>query len=38
MDNDTIDQIIDRHEGKAGALIHVLMEIQSKNLVCLSHG
>lgn len=31
MDNGTIDQIIDRHEGKPGSLIHVLMEIQSEN-------
>jgi NADH-quinone oxidoreductase subunit E len=31
MDNDKIDQIIDKHQGKPGSLIHVLMEIQSKN-------
>lgn len=31
MDNQKIDQIINRHQGKAGSLIHVLMEIQSEN-------
>jgi NADH-quinone oxidoreductase subunit E len=31
MDNDKIDQIINKHQGKASSLIHVLMEIQSEN-------
>jgi len=31
MDNEKIDQIIDKHQGKASSLIHVLMEIQSEN-------
>lgn len=31
LDNPLIDQLIDQHQGKPGALIHVLMEIQSEN-------
>lgn len=31
MDNEKIDQIIDKYQGKASSLIHLLMEIQSKN-------
>ena len=31
MDNDKIDRIINKHQGKASSLIHVLMEIQSEN-------
>lgn len=31
MDNDKIDQIIDRHECEAGSLIQVLLEIQREN-------
>ncbi len=31
MDNDRIDQIIDKHQGKASSLIQVLLEIQSEN-------
>ena len=31
MDSGAIDEIIDRHRGKSGDLIHVLMEIQHKN-------
>ena len=31
MDNDRIDQIIDKHQCKASSLIHVLVEIQSEN-------
>ncbi|HPJ68968.1 MAG TPA: NAD(P)H-dependent oxidoreductase subunit E [Desulfobacteraceae bacterium] len=31
MDNEKTDQIINKHQGKAGSLIHVLMEIQSEN-------
>ncbi|MEW6424131.1 MAG: NAD(P)H-dependent oxidoreductase subunit E [Bacillota bacterium] len=31
MDNDSIDQIINKHQGKASSLIQVLMEIQDKN-------
>ena len=31
MKSDKIDQIIDKHEGKPGSLIHVLMEVQSEN-------
>jgi len=31
MDKNKIDQIINKHEGKAGSLIHVLLEIQSEN-------
>jgi len=30
MDNKKVDQIINKHEGKASSLIHVLMEIQSE--------
>jgi len=31
MDNDKIEEIISRHRGKPGSLIHVLLEIQSEN-------
>ncbi len=31
MDNDKIDQIIDKHECKAGSLIQILLDIQSEN-------
>ena len=31
MDNDRIDQIIDKHRGEASSLIQVLLEIQSEN-------
>ena len=31
MDNDTIDQIIDKHQGEASSLIQVLLEIQTEN-------
>ena len=31
MDNDKIDQIINKHKGKARSLIQVLLEIQSQN-------
>ena len=31
MDAERIDQIIDRHQGKASSLIQVLLEIQSEN-------
>ncbi|MEJ2108467.1 MAG: NAD(P)H-dependent oxidoreductase subunit E [Acidobacteriota bacterium] len=31
MEKDSMDQIIDKYQGNPGALIHVLMEIQSKN-------
>ena len=31
MDNDRIDQIIDKHHGEASSLIQVLLEIQSEN-------
>jgi NADH-quinone oxidoreductase subunit E len=31
MDNDRIDQIIDKHKGEASSLIQVLLEIQSEN-------
>jgi NADH-quinone oxidoreductase subunit E len=31
MENQKLDQIIDKYQGKAGSLIHVLMEIQSEN-------
>jgi NADH-quinone oxidoreductase subunit E len=31
MDNDRIDQIIDKHQGEASSLIQVLLEIQTKN-------
>jgi len=31
MDNDRIDQIIDKHQGEASSLIQVLLEIQSEN-------
>ena len=30
MDNDKIDQVIDRHQGKASALIQILLEIQDE--------
>jgi NADH-quinone oxidoreductase subunit E len=30
MDNDRIDQIIDKHQGEASSLIQVLLEIQSE--------
>jgi NADH-quinone oxidoreductase subunit E len=30
MDTDRIDQIIDKHQGEAGSLIQVLLEIQSE--------
>ncbi|MBW1806703.1 MAG: NAD(P)H-dependent oxidoreductase subunit E [Deltaproteobacteria bacterium] len=30
MDNDKIDQIIDKHQGKASSLIQLLLEIQSQ--------
>ena len=30
MDNATIDQIIDRHQGEASSLIQILLEIQSE--------
>ena len=30
MDNDRVDRIIDKHGGEAGALIQVLLEIQSE--------
>lgn len=30
MDNDRIDQIIDKHEGKASSLIQILLAIQSE--------
>jgi coenzyme F420-reducing hydrogenase delta subunit len=31
VDNDKIDQIIDKHQGKSNSLIQVLLEIQHKN-------
>jgi NADH-quinone oxidoreductase subunit E len=31
MDNDRIDQIIDKHHGKASSLIQILLDIQSEN-------
>ena len=31
MDNDRIDQIIDKHQGEASSLIQVMLEIQSEN-------
>ena len=31
MDNDRIDQIIDKHQGEASSLIQVLLEIQKEN-------
>ena len=31
MDNDKIDQIIDKHQCEAGSLIQILLEIQSEN-------
>jgi NADH-quinone oxidoreductase subunit E len=31
MDNDKIDQIIDKHNCEAGSLIQILLEIQSEN-------
>ena len=31
MDNDRIDQIIEKHQGEASSLIQVLLEIQSEN-------
>jgi len=31
MDSERIDQIIDKHQGKASSLIQVLLEIQSEN-------
>ncbi len=31
MDNQRIDQIIDKHQGEASSLIQVLLEIQSEN-------
>ena len=31
MDNDGIDRIIDKHQGKASALIQVLLEIQAES-------
>lgn len=31
MDDDKIDQIINKHQGKAGSLIQALLEIQSAN-------
>ncbi|HSM88842.1 MAG TPA: NAD(P)H-dependent oxidoreductase subunit E [Desulfobacterales bacterium] len=31
MDNERIDQIIDKHHGEASALIQVLLDIQSEN-------
>jgi NADH-quinone oxidoreductase subunit E len=31
MDNDKIDQIINKHQGKASSLIQLLLEIQSEN-------
>lgn len=31
MDNDRIDEIIDKHHGEAGSLIQVLLEIQNEN-------
>lgn len=31
MDNDRIDQIIDKHQGEASSLIQILLEIQSEH-------
>lgn len=31
LDNKTIEQVINKHKGKPGSLIHVLMEIQSEH-------
>lgn len=31
MNNDTIDQIIDKHQCEAGSLIQILLDIQSEN-------
>ena len=31
MDNERIDQIIDKHQGEASSLIQVLLEIQSEH-------
>ena len=31
MDNDKVDQIIDKHHGEASSLIQVLLDIQSEN-------
>ena len=31
MDNQTIDQIIDKHQSAPSSLIQILLEIQSKN-------
>lgn len=31
MDNNKIDQIIDKHEGEASSLIQILLDIQSEN-------
>jgi NADH-quinone oxidoreductase subunit E len=31
MDNDRVDQIIDKHRGEASSLIQVLLDIQSEN-------
>lgn len=31
MDNERIDQIIDKHQGEASSLIQILLEIQSQN-------
>jgi len=31
MDNDRVDQIIDKHNGEASALIQVLLDIQTEN-------
>jgi NADH-quinone oxidoreductase subunit E len=31
MDDNRLDQILDRHQGKAGSLIRVLLEIQEEN-------
>ncbi|MDZ7698041.1 MAG: NAD(P)H-dependent oxidoreductase subunit E [Deltaproteobacteria bacterium] len=31
MDNETVDQIIDKHHGEASSLIQVLLDVQSEN-------
>jgi NADH-quinone oxidoreductase subunit E len=31
MDNDRIDQIIDKHQGEASSLIQILLDIQSEH-------
>jgi NADH-quinone oxidoreductase subunit E len=31
VDNDKIDRILDKHQGKAGSLVQVLLEIQHEN-------